>query len=216
MNQLTPQAIDKIKELEGCSLTPYQDIGGVWTIGYGHTGRNGIKPLPDEIKNIESITQDQANDILLKDLSVFENTVTNAVSVPINDNQYSSLVSFAFNVGGNAFRKSTLLKELNNENYDKIPSELLRWIYTNGKVVKGLKARRLIESAIWLTDLIETNNGTKNTNIPKAGGICPKIMALINTILGGGAIFTQNPIIMTVAFILMGSAYTICKIKNKE
>ena len=106
---ITPFVADKLKQWEGLRLTAYKDSGGVLTIGYGHTG-------PD-VKAGMTITEAQAEMLLMRDLSRFEQSVERSVKVPLTDNQFGALVSFAYNVGTEAFERSTLLKKLNEGDY---------------------------------------------------------------------------------------------------
>jgi lysozyme len=69
----------------------------------------------------------------------------------LNQNQFDALVSFAFNVGDGAFRSSTLLRLLNQGQYDQVPAQLRRWNMDNGHVVQGLINRRNKEIALWNT-----------------------------------------------------------------
>lgn len=149
---ITPFVLGKLKQWEGLRLEAYQDSGGVWTIGYGHTG-------PDVRKGLR-ITEARAEELLAADLSRFERGVNNGVKVPLTDNQFGALVSFAFNVGlGDprnkkapvGFLTSTLLRKLNAGNYNAVPSELAKWKYDNGKVVQGLVNRRAAEAGLWAT-----------------------------------------------------------------
>lgn len=129
---------------EGCSLTAYKDSGGVWTIGYGH-----IKNvLPTDI-----ISQEQADLFLLQDLKPTEICINENVKVVINQNQFNSLSSFIFNVGVNAFSKSTLLKKLNSGDYSGAANEFMRWVYDNGRFVQGLFNRREDEKNLFLQDV---------------------------------------------------------------
>jgi lysozyme len=77
--------------------------------------------------------------------------VNESVTVPLNQNQFDALVSFSFNVGDNAFRGSTLLKLLNQGQYDQVPAQLRRWVRDNGHVVQGLINRREKEIVLWNT-----------------------------------------------------------------
>lgn len=129
-----------IKEFEGLHLTPYLCPGKVWTIGYGHTRtvRQGMR-----------ITKEQAEALLREDLRLFERGVTRLVTVKLNDNQFSALVCFAFNIGLGNFEFSTLLKLLNRGWYDQVPVQLLRWDHANGETLGGLRRRRLAEGQLW-------------------------------------------------------------------
>lgn len=99
MRQINQEGLDKIKGFEGLQLSAYQDVVGVWTIGYGHTKAAG-DPIPARGMKI---TADRAEAILRADLGQYEQAVEQAVKVPLSDNQFAALVSFCFNVGPGAF-----------------------------------------------------------------------------------------------------------------
>ena len=135
----TPGTVALVKQFEGLSLTAYVCPAGVLTIGYGHTG-------PDVYAGMK-ITAAQAESYLASDLQKFANIVNSAVRVPLNRNQRGALTSFTFNVGGGAFRTSTLLKRLNaGEDPNTVATqELPRWNKGGGKVLPGLVRRRQAE-----------------------------------------------------------------------
>lgn len=130
-----------IKSFEGLRLNAYQDAVGVWTIGYGTT-RN-VRPG-------QTITKAQAENFVKEDLVRFEKAVNDSVQVRINDNQFSALVSFAYNVGSGALRSSTLLKKLNRNDINGAGDEFLRWNKAGGRVLAGLTRRRRAERALFL------------------------------------------------------------------
>ena len=107
-----------IKSFEGLRLKAYKDAVGIWTIGYGTT--RGVRPG-------QVITEAQAVQFLQEDLTRFEKSINEVVRVPINDNQFSALACFTYNVGPGAFRSSTLLRKLNGGNIRGAADELLRW-----------------------------------------------------------------------------------------
>ncbi|MGY8627670.1 lysozyme [Chromobacterium violaceum] len=135
--------ISLIKQFEGVRLAAYQDMVGVWTIGYGHTG-------PD-VKAGLAITQQQADQLLAADLEKFETGVGKAVIVPLNANQFSALVSFSYNLGLGNLRSSTLLRLLNKGDYDGAAAQFPRWNRAGGQAVPGLTRRRKAEQALFLT-----------------------------------------------------------------
>ncbi|MBY0421805.1 MAG: lysozyme, partial [Parvularculaceae bacterium] len=94
-----------IKRFEGLELKAYQDVAGIWTIGYGHTG--------DDVKAGMKISEREAEELLRKDVKRFEDGVLRLVTVSLNQNEFDALVSFTFNVGAEAFRKSTARRRLN-------------------------------------------------------------------------------------------------------
>lgn len=131
-----------IKSFEGLELEAYLCPADVWTIGYGHTGN---------VKEGDSITKAEAEALLEKDLAVFRNGVTRAVKVPLNENQFGALVSFAYNLGIGSLQSSTLLKLLNAGDYAGAADQFLRWNKSKGKVLTGLVRRREAERAVFLT-----------------------------------------------------------------
>lgn len=142
--QISQAGIDLIKQYEGYSDTSYECQAGVWTIGYGTTGPN-IGPN-------QRITKEQAEEWFRNDVARFETAVTNALTTRVNQNQFDALVSFAYNVGANAFKNSTLLKLLNNQaSQTVVASEFLKWVYAGGKISQGLKNRREKEKALFLS-----------------------------------------------------------------
>ena len=144
--KISSTGLTLIKKFEGCELTAYQDIAGVWTIGYGHTGSD---VTPGKV-----ISAIEVEELLRKDVSFFEKGVTEALKVPVNQNQFDALVSFSYNVGLGAFKESTLLKLLNDKT-DKniVAAEFSRWSKADGVVVQGLLNRRKDEQALFLTSV---------------------------------------------------------------
>jgi lysozyme len=95
------------------------------------------------------LTDQQVLDLLSQDVQPAENAVNAGVKVALNQNQFDALVSFTFNVGVGAFSGSTLLKVLNQGDYDGVPAQLSRWNKAGGKVVQGLVNRRDNEIKLW-------------------------------------------------------------------
>jgi lysozyme len=125
------------ESFESCRLTSYQDVRGVWTIGWGSTG-------PSIGPNL-TWTQDQCDSQLVLDLTKAEHAVNTLVTVPLTQGQYDSLVDFCYNCGIGAFSGSTMLKLLNAGQYDDAANEFQKWSHASGKVVAGLLRRRLSE-----------------------------------------------------------------------
>jgi len=145
------------KEWEGLVTHEYLDSGGAPTIGIGHlltrsertSGKIVIGGQAIDYRN--ALTEQQCWDLLDQDLDSTERTVNGAVIAPLNQNQFDALVSFTFNVGDGAFRGSTLLRLLNQGQYDQVPAQLRRWDKDNGHVVRGLINRREKEITLWNT-----------------------------------------------------------------
>lgn len=133
--------IELVKKFEGCVLHEYRDVGGVPTIGWGHTG--GVTPN-------QKITQAQADALLLKDLVKFVAGVSECVKVPINQNQFDSLVSFAFNLGVGCLQKSDLLTYINKKDFVRAANEFPKFCHAGGQVLQGLVNRRAAEKALFL------------------------------------------------------------------
>lgn len=129
-----------IKEYEGFEDRAYLDTGGVWTCGYGHT--RGVTQGT-------TCSPAQAEKWLEADMASAVMDVCKLVKVPLTDNQFAALVSFTFNLGGPALKKSTLLRLLNEGNYEAVPTQLKFWVFDNGKRLKGLERRRAAEAALW-------------------------------------------------------------------
>lgn len=127
------------KESEGCKLKAYQDTGGVWTIGYGHTG--GVRAG-------QTITNEIAETLLRHDME-YAVSVVNAHALPCTQGQFDALVDFVFNVGPSQFLASTLLKYHLAKQYDKAAAEFAKWRYDNGKVEPGLVVRRQKERDLY-------------------------------------------------------------------
>lgn len=134
-----------IKRYEGLRLEAYLCPAGVWTIGYGHTSAAG-KPV---VKAGMTITPEEADDILRRDLGGYEQGVLSLVEVEISQNQFDALVSFAYNVGVGALAKSTLLKRVNAQRFDEVPAEFMKWTKAGGRELKGLVRRRRDEAKLW-------------------------------------------------------------------
>ena len=135
-----------IKDFESLKLTGYLPTpNDVPTIGWGSTNIFGRKPIIGE-----TITIEQAQ--VQFDLEIAEkaNAVNDAVKVPLTQNQFDALVSFAYNVGIGALRSSTLLKLLNQSKYAEAADQFLRWDKQAGKVLKGLTRRRIAERELFL------------------------------------------------------------------
>lgn len=126
---------------ESCRLVAYQDIKGIWTIGWGHTGPQVVKGL--------TCTPLRATQWLLSDLQWAEDTVNNYVCINLNQNEFDALVDFVFNCGAEAFEESTLLKLLNQNELSEAAAQFDNWDHASGKVVAGLLRRREEETQLF-------------------------------------------------------------------
>jgi len=132
-------ALSLIKQFEGFRDKAYKDAVGVWTIGYGTT--TNVKPG-------DTVTQAQAEAFLKRDAKQFADTIVNNVKVPLTNNQFAALLSLVYNIGGNAFQKSTLLKKINaGAGANEIEPHFLAWRNAGGKPI--LLKRRQQEFEIY-------------------------------------------------------------------
>ena len=129
-----------IKKFEGCKMRAYLDAVDVPTIAYGRT---------KNVKLGDTCTQDQAEEWLEEELVEYEGYVNEAVKVPLTQNQLDALVSWTYNLGPSNLNKSTLLKVLNNSDYDGVPEQIMRWNKAGGKVLDGLVRRRKAEAEMF-------------------------------------------------------------------
>jgi lysozyme len=125
-----------IESFEGYSNTAYKDVGGVWTIGYGHT---------QDVKPGDVCTDDQAQQWLTQDIQWAVSEVKRVVTVPLTQNEFDALVDFVYNVGIGNFESSTMLKLLNSGNYADAAGEFAKWDIASGKQIAGLLNRRIAE-----------------------------------------------------------------------
>lgn len=145
--RVSQSGVSMIMGFEGFRTRSYDDGVGVWTIGYGTTRYpDGSKVKPNQV-----CTAIQAQDYLKHDLIEFEDTVNGSVKVPLNQNQFDALVSLTYNIGSGAFKDSTLLKRLNEGNYQEAADQFLRWNKAGGRVLDGLVKRREAERKVFLT-----------------------------------------------------------------
>ena len=121
---------------------------GIPTIAYGNTDyEDGRKvSLSDP-----AITEERATELLKMVVKRYEDAINRYVQVPITQNQFDALVSFAYNIGNENVRKSTLMKLLNRKQYTEAADQLLRWNKAGGKTLKGLTRRRQAERTLFLS-----------------------------------------------------------------
>lgn len=138
--KISAKGLALIKQAEGLRLNAYKCQAGVWTIGYGHT---------KGVKEGDTCTKEQAEKYLIEDLASAESTV-NWQGLNINQNQFDALVSFVYNLGAAAFKKSTLLKKIKEDPKDPtIAAEFAKYKFAGGVVSNGLVTRRSNESSLY-------------------------------------------------------------------
>jgi len=119
MFSTSPKGINLIKILEGLRLKWYLCTSNFKTIGYGHRWQPG--------DNFESLTKEQAHDLLIKDLKERENHL-NGLNLKINQNEFDALISFIYNIGFGAFITSTVYKGLLNDDRELSRAFWMKWV----------------------------------------------------------------------------------------
>ena len=140
--RLGSAGLELIKSFEGCRLTAYKPVSTekYWTIGWGHYG--------DDVKRGMTITQEQADQLLLEDVADSVAAVNNPIYCPLtaklNQNQFDALVSFTFNCGDGSLKN--LCK---NRTLEEIAAKIPAYNKAGGKVLTGLVRRRAAEQALF-------------------------------------------------------------------
>lgn len=136
------KAIELIKKWEGCKLKAYYDSVEIATIGYGTTYYEDVR----KVKITDKITQKRADELLQLHIEKLDMEIRKKIFIPLKENQFDSLISLVYNIGINAFLKSTLLKRINTyAPLMDIEKEWMRWCRAGGKILKGLENRRIDE-----------------------------------------------------------------------
>ena len=138
--KISQEGLSLIKKFEGCELEAYKCAAGVWTIGFG-----SIKG----VKQGDTITQEEADNLLLHEMDEYEGYVNHMVKVDIKQNEFDALVAWVFNLGPSNFSSSTLLQKINIKDWDDVPNQIKRWNKAGGKVLQGLIRRREAEALLF-------------------------------------------------------------------
>ena len=156
-------ALPIIKSYEGCHLKAYKCPAGIWTIGWGQTGKNITEGL--------SWTQNQADAALEVSVKRFIKEVVALIKVRARPEQIAALVSFTYNLGTPSLANSTLLKLFNqNKSTDEIAAQFLLWSKANNKRLLGLLLRRASEAVVFgggpFIRFVSIEGAAKHINIP--------------------------------------------------
>lgn len=157
--KVSDKAIKMIKHHEGVRTKPYQCPALLWTVGVGHViepihGRMKLEdrknlPIPDGWNR--TLSMEEVDEILKKDLARFEQGVSRLCPVELTQGQFDALVSFSFNVGLGNLQKSTIRMKVNRGDMEGAAEAFLDWTKAGGKVLKGLVNRRNDEKALFLS-----------------------------------------------------------------
>ena len=135
------RAKTRLKELEGFKVKAYRCSAGVWTFGYGFT--NGVREG-------DTISRDAADLRLDAELADYEQAVWSATGGNVNQHEFDAMVLLAWNIGVNAFKKSTVVKAHNRGDKAAAARAFGLWNKAGGKVINGLVRRRALEAAWYL------------------------------------------------------------------
>ena len=130
-----------IERWEGFRANVYLDTAGKATIGIGHLIKQG--------ESFTTLTHDEALDLLRQDAAVAVAAVNDLVQYDLTQNQFNALVSFVYNLGQRNFRTSTMLRKLNNDDFDGAAQEFPKWNMAGGKIDIGLANRRAAEKRLF-------------------------------------------------------------------
>jgi len=144
--KISRNGIRFIKQEEGERLIAYRDSRGILTIGVGHTGLINNQPIIDGM----SITVEQSLELLLADIAQTEKVINEQVKLSLTQNQYDALCSLVFNIGTRAFSQSTVLKKINEGDYQAGAAAMLLW-KRSGNHSDLLLARRQREARLFLS-----------------------------------------------------------------
>ncbi len=134
---ISASALVSIASYEGYREYAYTPVAGdVNTIGFGST---------EGVKSGDKTTPTDALVRALNDLEKFDSKLKTCVKVPLHQHEYDAYLSLSYNIGNKAFCSSTLVKELNQENYGEACKQILRWDKFKGKPLPGLTKRRNAE-----------------------------------------------------------------------
>lgn len=158
--KVSKDAIEGIKKDEGVRLRPYRCPALLWTVGVGHViDPNHIRVKLDERKGLaipdgwdRTLTMDEVNDILAKDLITFERGVLRLCPEGLTQGRFDALVSFSFNVGLGNLQRSTIRMKHNRGDFEGAAESFMQWTKAGGKELPGLVKRRKHERALYLSE----------------------------------------------------------------
>lgn len=157
--QLSKAGRDFLVKEEGLIPRKYRDHAGYWTLGVGHLltskelSTGVVRILGVDVNYNNGITRLQAEELLDQDADYYENlinsTTVGGLAPAFWQYEFDALVSFAFNIGGTAWRKSTARKMLLDGKSRQVPHQMQRWIYSAGKIDRVLVGRRKREGKLF-------------------------------------------------------------------
>lgn len=128
--------INLIKEFEGCKLNAYKCPAGIWTIGYGCTGKNITK----DTQWTQEKAEDKLHDMALQ--SLHDTINASPILQYQNIEKQASIADFVYNLGITKYNTSTLKKRVDVGDWEEAKKEILRWDKVKGQSLAGLTRRR--------------------------------------------------------------------------
>lgn len=169
MRRISADGIEELKKLESVEPYVYSCSAGHQTIGVGHKitaheHESGLLLIDgNAVRWIDGLSAEQIDGLMRADLAAAEWAVESSVLVPLTDNQFAALVSMCFNIGADAFKKSSVVRVLNKGKYYLVPDFMRLWnkvtvreAQPDGSIIKklvisrGLVNRRKAEIKLWL------------------------------------------------------------------
>lgn len=155
--KISQKCLEMIKHHEGVRTKPYRCPALLWTVGVGHViDPNHIRVKLEDRKSLpipngwdRTLSMEEVNDILVKDLETFERGVLRMCTVPPTQGQFDAMVSFSFNVGLGNFQRSTIRMKHNRGEHEDAAEAFMMWTKAGGRELPGLVKRRKDEKALY-------------------------------------------------------------------
>ncbi len=176
---MTDEGLDLIRQFEGFRAAAYRDPVGVWTIGYGHTSMAGAPEVTPGL----TISENEAAQILARDVDQFARGVRALLRVDLSDGQFSALVSFAYNVGLGALKKSSVLTAVNARDFAAVPRRLQLWTKAGGHVLPGLVKRRAAEAALFTSSVAVVVQPSVTKSVPQSKTVWSAVFVLLMAVV---------------------------------
>ena len=221
--KINKAGINLIKKYEGFRSHAYRDAVGVWTIGYGHTSMAGTPNVSKGLK----ISRRQGETILARDVEKFARAIQPLITVELNENQFSALVSFAYNVGVGGFKRSSVLKRVNARQFDAVPHRLSLWVKAGGRTLRGLVARRAAEADLFLasdakhTEDVSTTESSRpvkpisgkpaHKSTTNLAAVLSAIAGLVSSFKAGLTDNASNLVIVGLALVIIAASLWIMR-----
>jgi len=151
------EGLNLMHQFEGFKSAPYQDVKGVWTIGYGSTYLADGSPVT---ANTPSVTKEQADELMKYKLAKEFEPAVKKVRAPITQSMFDGMVCLCYNIGTGAFSKSSVKSKTDTADYNGAAEAFLMWNKSGGVVYAGLTRRREAEKALYLSDGIPKTDGS--------------------------------------------------------